>query len=77
MGNAEEPKNKRPPEEKTAGGQKDRGEKPGKYHYNPVNMSGKEAGVIDEVLEDVAEHEAENAEDQREQDKPKGKATDR
>lgn len=42
--------------------------KPGKQHYNPVNMSGREAGIVEEIEEDKAEqHEA----DQREDAKPK------
>lgn len=43
------------------------GEKsPGKQHYNPVNMSGREAGIVEEIEEDKAQkHEAEKQEDGR------------
>lgn len=38
---------------------KQNGEKPGKYHYNPVNMSGKKAGIIEKVkAEEAAEEES-------------------
>lgn len=44
-------------------------EKSGKYHYNPVNMSGKEAGIVEEVQEKVAEEREQPDGDGRERAK--------
>jgi hypothetical protein len=64
MANAEDPKHRQKADDKAAGEEKGREEKPGKFHYNPVNMSGKDAGIVDEVLEDVNDREGrESAED--------------
>lgn len=41
--------------------------KPGKFHYNPVNMSGKEA-VLQENDETAAENTAEQDDDRRQKD---------
>ena len=39
---------KETPEKKTSGQRKTGKKSGGKFHYNPVNMSGKEAGIIEE-----------------------------
>jgi hypothetical protein len=57
MGDTDKPSEKKPGEKK-----------PGKYHYNPVNMSGKEAGIVEEVEEQIAEDKADQDEAERKRD---------
>ena len=40
--------------------------KPGKQHYNPVNMSGREAGIVEEIEQDRREED-----DSSESEKPR------
>ena len=47
-------------ETKKRGGEKT-GQKPGKYHYDPVGMSGKEAGIVEEVEKEKAREQASDA----------------